>query len=67
MMRRKFSRYAVTVVITLLVAGLLAAGAASANPVLSNLLLVPDPTPALLLGAGLAGLAFQGRRQYHQP
>ena len=66
-MRRKFPRYAVVVGTTLLAAGLLAAGAASASPILASLLVVPDPTPTLLLGAGLAGLAFQGRRQYHQP
>lgn len=28
---------------------------------------IPEPTSALLLGAGLAGLAFQGRRRYYQP
>jgi len=66
-MRRKFPRYAIAVGTTLVVVGLLAAGAASANPALAHLLVVPDPTPTLLLGAGLAGLAFQGRRQYHQP
>lgn len=67
-MNRKFPRYAIAVCITLVVlAGLFAAGAASANPLFTHLLgVVPDPTPTLLLGAGLAGLAFQGRPKYHE-
>ena len=66
-MNRTFPRYTVAAALSLVVvAGLFAAGVASANPVVAQLLVVPDPAPALLLGAGLAGLAFQGRPEYHR-
>ncbi len=63
----RFSRSAMIFSILLVaLVGLLTAGVASANPAIAQLLAVPDPAPALLLGAGLAGLAFQGRPEYHR-
>lgn len=66
-MNRTFPRYTIAAALVLIVVvGLFAAGAASANPAVAPLLVVPDPAAMLLLGAGLAGLAFQGRPEYHR-
>ena len=66
-MRRKMYGPALALPLALVaLIGFVVAGAASADPLFARLLVVPDPTPTLLLGAGLAGLAFQGRPSYHR-